>query len=78
LRKDKLALDRIEKLDSEGLFNVIAENEITMCGYGPVAVVIDACRSLGASKGEVVGYMTSGDVTGDFRQVVGYGGVLIK
>jgi AmmeMemoRadiSam system protein B len=31
-----------------------------------------ALRSLGATRVEVMGYATSGDVTGDLRSVVGY------
>ena len=49
-----------------------------MCGYGPTAIMLYACRALGAKKAELAGYMTSGDVTGDYEQVVGYGGVLVK
>jgi AmmeMemoRadiSam system protein B len=36
-----------------------------------------ACRGLGASRGELVRYATSGDVTGDRDQVVGYAAVAV-
>jgi len=49
-----------------------------MCGYGPTASLIAACKALGATQAELVLHQTSGDVTGDYRSVVGYAGILIK
>jgi hypothetical protein len=37
-----------------------------------------AARRLGAEKGEVLGYYTSGDITGDNSAVVGYSAVAFK
>ena len=79
-RKDKAALDAILEMNPEKLFETINEQEISMCGFGPVAVMLYACRELGRGRSantELVKYMTSGDITGDYSQVVGYGGVLI-
>jgi AmmeMemoRadiSam system protein B len=75
--KDVLAMDQIESLDEEGLFKIIEENNISMCGYAGVAVAMVASKLLGAKKGERVAYMTSGDTTGDSSQVVGYGGLIL-
>lgn len=36
-----------------------------------------AAKALGATRGEVVRYTTSAEVTGDETQVVAYAGVLI-
>lgn len=77
-KNDKKALDAILALDAKRLFQEIKERDISMCGYGPVAVTITACKKLGCSKTKLVRYMTSGDVTGDYNQVVGYGGVSVK
>jgi MEMO1 family protein len=33
---------------------------------------------MGASHSELIKYMTSGDVTGDFDQVVGYAGMIVS
>jgi len=77
-KKDHLALEAIEQLDTPLLFERIIENDITMCGYGPVSVVVEASKVLGAQKGNIIDYTTSGDSTGDYGQVVGYGGVLIE
>jgi AmmeMemoRadiSam system protein B len=75
---DKTALDAILKLDAKQLFKEIGSRGISMCGYGPVAAMLSACKELGAKKAELVKYMTSGDTTGDYGQVVGYGGVLVE
>jgi len=35
-----------------------------------------ACKDLGAKKGELLRYATSGDITGDKSSVVGYGSII--
>jgi len=75
--KDMAALDAIVALDATRLFRVVRERDISMCGFAPVAVTITACKLLGAKKAQLVKYMTSGDTTGDYSSVVGYGGVII-
>ncbi|MDP0971573.1 AmmeMemoRadiSam system protein B, partial [Klebsiella pneumoniae] len=41
--RDELVLDRILRLDAEGVVEVVERNDISMCGYGPVATMIMAC-----------------------------------
>jgi hypothetical protein len=43
------------------------------CGRGALAAVMWAAKELGADAAQILNYATSGDVTGDFTQVVGYG-----
>jgi len=76
--KDFLAIEKIEKLDARGLYDIIQEKDISMCGFQPTTVAIVAAKELGAKKGELKMYRTSGDVTGDYTEVVGYAGMLIK
>ena len=76
--KDNRAIEAILKLDEEGLLAQVAEYNISMCGYGPTVSLLSACKSLGATCAELVMHQTSGDVTGDYRSVVGYAGILIK
>ncbi|MCL4825297.1 MAG: AmmeMemoRadiSam system protein B, partial [Anaerolineales bacterium] len=47
------------------------------CGHAAVAAVLHAARELGADRVQVLHYATSGDVTGDFSQVVGYGAAVV-
>ena len=77
-QKDELALEQIFALDPAGLLATTHENHISMCGAAPVAAMLVACNDLGAKSAKLVRYETSGDVTGDFRQVVGYAGVTVS
>jgi AmmeMemoRadiSam system protein B len=75
--KDQQALERVLALDGRGVLNICQKQQITMCGVVPATIMIEAARQLGASQAELVAYGTSGDVTGDNRQVVGYAGVMV-
>ena len=72
VRKDKLALTAVEKLNEEEFYSIIESYNISACGYGPVAALITAAKLLGVKKAEILCYKTSGDVTGDYSSVVGY------
>lgn len=74
---DKKALDAILALDAGRLFKEVRERDISMCGYGPVAVTLTACVKLGCKKARLIKYMTSGEASGDYGRVVGYGGISI-
>ena len=74
-RLDFLAIDRMLGFDARGLFDVVRRLDISMCGYQPTTAVLLAAKTLGAIKAELVLYRTSGDVSGDFDQVVGYAGL---
>jgi AmmeMemoRadiSam system protein B len=76
-RKDELALERVLGFDPQGLLQVCRSEQITMCGVVPAAVMLVAAGELGATRAELVAYGTSGDVTGDNRQVVGYAAVTV-
>ena len=76
-RKDDQALQRVLEFDPEGLLNVCRREHITMCGVVPAAVMLVAAEALGATAAEQLAYATSGDVTGDNSQVVGYAGVAV-
>ena len=71
-RNDQLVVDAILRLDEAALQRAVETHSISMCGYGPVSAAIVASKALGASRGERLAYHTSGDITGDHTQVVGY------
>lgn len=77
-KNDRAVLDAVLGLDEVELFKQVAERNISMCGYGPVAALITACKLLGAKNTTLAGYNTSGDITGDNSAVVGYGAVIVK
>jgi MEMO1 family protein len=74
-RKDFLAIERIRALDARGLYDVVQEEDISMCGFQPTTTAILAARELGAGRADLIRYMTSGETSGDFDQVVGYAGL---
>lgn len=75
--KDRKAIDRILELNPRGLFDTVRHEGITMCGFGPAVSMMTAARQLGAQRAEVIRYATSGDVTGDRDEVVGYAGIAV-
>jgi AmmeMemoRadiSam system protein B len=48
-----------------------------MCGVIPATVVLFAALRLGATSACLVRYATSGEVSRDFDQVVGYAGLAV-
>ncbi|MBD3415171.1 MAG: AmmeMemoRadiSam system protein B [Candidatus Aminicenantes bacterium] len=77
-RKDQKAFYQILDLNAQKLVQVVKKENISMCGFQPTAAAIIAALELGATKATLVKYQTSGDVTGDFDQVVGYAGIRIN
>lgn len=75
--KDKQAIEAILRLDPELLLLKVQEFSVSMCGVGPVMAMLVASKEMGAKKGELLTYYTSGDVTGDKAHVVGYGSIKI-
>jgi AmmeMemoRadiSam system protein B len=75
--KDRKAIEQILKLDPKGLFDTVMKNNITMCGIAPTTAMLIACKNLGAKEARLIKYMTSGDVSGDYEQVVGYAGLIV-
>jgi AmmeMemoRadiSam system protein B len=76
--KDKLVLDAVVKLDADALMDHVRDVEVSMCGVAATYIVIHAAKKLGAKQAELLDYRTSGDVSGDFSRVVGYGAVVIS
>jgi MEMO1 family protein len=76
-RKDRMALDAILNLDPARLEETVDDHHISMCGPGPVMAMMTACQQLGATKASLLRYATSGDITGDYSQVVGYASVAV-
>jgi hypothetical protein len=54
------------------------ERNITACGFGPIAATMAAAGEYGAGKASLLKYATSGDVTGDRSQVVGYAAIVFE
>lgn len=76
--KDRKAIERILALDPRGLYDTVRKEGITMCGYAATVAMVVAMIQLGAKEAKLVRYATSGDVTGDHSEVVGYAGITIS
>jgi len=76
--KDHKAIDRVLALDGHGLWEVVMNEDISMCGFGPTIVMLTAAKLLGATRATLVKYATSGDVSGDYESVVGYAGIIVE
>lgn len=76
--KDSRAIERVLALDPRGLYDVVRNEGISMCGYGATTALLVAVLELGAKQTKLIRYATSGDVTGDLDQVVGYAGIVIS
>ena len=76
--QDAKALESMTRLDPAGLYDVVRREGISMCGVLPMVLGLAVAKELGATKAEVASYATSGDVSGDYAQVVGYAGVLVS
>jgi hypothetical protein len=76
--KDDAAIQRILALDAEGLLKTVEARGISMCGVAPAVAMLSAAKEMGASSAELIKYQTSGDVTQDRSQVVGYAGIIVR
>jgi AmmeMemoRadiSam system protein B len=70
---DTEMLRRIESFSPEDVFRAEEEGKGFACGLGALTAALWAAKGLGADTVKVLRHATSGDVTGDYSQVVGYG-----
>lgn len=74
---DFLAIECMLQLDPEGLYRVVRDRRISMCGVAPAVIMLQAARRAGATRSELVCYSHSGEVSGDLDQVVGYASLVV-
>ena len=77
-KQDKALIEPILKMDVDKFYRILQENQVSACGYGAIASTMIACRELGATKGSLAKYATSGDVTGEKDSVVGYASIIFS
>lgn len=71
---DAKAIDCILALSSRKLYDTIIQKNITMCGFAPTIVMMEAVKG---SKATLLKYATSGDVH-PMEEVVGYASIMIE
>jgi hypothetical protein len=74
---DSEMLRCIETFDPDQVILAEEEGRGFACGRGALAAVLWATKDLGANVVKVLKHATSGEVTGDYTQVVGYGAAVV-
>lgn len=69
--KDRQALEAISSGDIDELYSRIEEEKISICGYGPIAALMQYAKLKDLRAAELK-YATSGEITGRRGEVVGY------
>jgi hypothetical protein len=69
---DSVAAERISSLDADGLQSALDNKRCEACGGGPIVAMMKACQSFNSNKSTILHRSDSGDITGDYREVVGY------
>ena len=76
-RDDLYAIEGLRGLNIAEFYRRIEERGVSACGYGPIAAMCAACAASGARKAQLLRYTTSGDVTRETREVVGYAAIAV-
>lgn len=74
---DTEMLNQVAAFDPQAVLWIEEQGKGFACGRGAIATVLWAAKELGANHVQLLHYATSGDVTGDYNQVVGYGAAVI-
>jgi AmmeMemoRadiSam system protein B len=75
---DAYFIEPILALDTGKFYRHLYERTANVCGYGPIAAMLIASKSLGAKRVVLLDYSTSGDTTRDLSAVVGYAGIVVE
>lgn len=66
---DMGAVKFIRELDGQGFFNYVRDTGATICGHLPISLLLEC---LGKVSVELLQYYTSADISGSWRNAVGY------
>jgi len=81
-------LDYVKKLDEEIIkiilefdgkkfYDFIVQKNLTVCGFIPIALLLEITKKLGGKKIKKICYDTSFSSSGDISNIVGYSGLII-
>jgi MEMO1 family protein len=74
---DSEMLRQVESFSPLGIFTADRKQKGFACGLGALAAVLIAAKELDANKVQVLKHATSGEITGDYDSVVGYGAAVV-
>lgn len=80
-KMDMTAIDYILKQDLEGFDGFVNSTGATICGAGPIEILLAVLRRINGSGGDkptgrLIHYTTSGESTGDYGHCVSYAGII--
>lgn len=75
---DREAIKQICKLDTKAFMGHVQKTGATICGFAPISVFIDYGKAIGAENAKLLEYYTSGDITGDYSNSVGYAAIVVE
>ncbi len=74
--KDSYAIEAILNIDPKEFYERVKLKRISICGVGPIIILLLILNYLGIKNAKLIDYKTSGDVTQDYSGVVGYAGIV--
>lgn len=77
LTYDRAMLKAMEEFDPMEAFDLERAGKGFACGLGALTAILWAAKELGADTVKILRHATSGNVTGDYSSVVGYGAAVI-
>lgn len=76
-KDDLFVIEALKDLNVREFYSRIRNMRVTTCGYGPVGTMIESLRPFGITRCDLISYTHSGDVSGDYDQVVGYAALVV-
>ncbi len=76
-RLDLKAIAKIKTLSAKEFLESVLLEDLSICGFAPITVLMLAAGKLGAKKGKLLHYTTSADTTGDPSSVVAYASLIL-
>ncbi len=74
---DRDLISFIVNLRPKELLSEVLERQLTMCGFSPVAALLITMKKVGATKGKLLKYYTSYDISRSAEAIVGYAALAI-
>ncbi len=72
---DKKAINKIVNLKAKEFLNYVNQNNLTICGCAPILSTIFFSKHF-TKKGKLLKYYTSGEISRDYNNCVGYAGII--
>jgi MEMO1 family protein len=77
-KDDLFVIEALKDLNVQEFYNRIQQHQVTACGYGPISTMIEALKPQGITRCDLISYTTSGEASGDYKQVVGYAALAVN